>query len=144
NVDTFMGEEDDEGDDRVTTLDEEIEGFEDADADDETDALPIEEPDESTGDSEEEDEEDAEQTIDPTLLKEKPEGLEVLLVRIEGHAKELDDFMEFLQLIEREERISFVSSLEFAQPTKDDISFSDNPRIALSFEAELTTFYYPE
>jgi len=117
----FMEEETAEG----ASIDEEIEGL--ADIDDESDGSEDEEP-----------------TIDPDIINEKPEGLEIFIVKVKGYSKNFEDFIDFLEAIEQEERISFVSQLKFVQPTKDDINFSEYPFIALSFEAELTTFYYPD
>lgn len=97
-----------------------------------------EESSETDGDEEEE------LTIDPVIINEKPEELEVLTVRVEGASKDFDDFIDLLKGIEDQERISIVSKLEFNKPTEDEILFSDNPFIALSFTAELTTFYYPD
>lgn len=103
----------------------------------------FEESDQDENADEEDGEVEDELTIDPAILNEKPEELEVLTVRVEGASQDFDDFIDLLKAIEDQERISIVSKLDFNKPTEDDISFSDKP-IALFFTAELTTFYYPD
>jgi len=88
--------------------------------------------------------ETSEPVIDEEIINERPEGLEVIVVNVTGHAKEYEHFIKLLEAIESEERISLVSRINFSQPTDDDITFSDNPNIALSFNIDLTTFYYPD
>ncbi len=92
----------------------------------------------------EETEEDTELTVDPVLLNEKPEQLQVLTVKIEGMSPDFDQFIELLKIIESQERISIVTSLHFTKPTEQDLYFSDDPSELIPFEAELTTFYFAE
>lgn len=82
-------------------------------------------------------------TIDPVIINEKPEELQVLTARVTGASKDFDDFIDLIKVIEEQERISIISTLSFNKPTKDDLLFAEDPFIALSFTAELTTFYYP-
>src|SRR5690606_37879336 len=92
----------------------------------------------------EETEEDTELTVDPVLLNEKPEQLQVLTVKIEGMSPNFDQFIELLKIIESYERISIVTSLHFTKPTEEDLHFSNDPSELIPFEAELTTFYFAE
>lgn len=123
---------------------EDDEAFEEAETDeDELDEIDDELEEEEANEDDEESEEDNDVVIDEELINERPDGLEVIVVNITGHAKKYGDLIDLLEAIEAEERISFVSRINFSQPTADDITFSDNPNIALSFTIDLTTFYYP-
>lgn len=93
---------------------------------------------------EKETDEETEVTIDPELLKEKPEQLQVLTVRIEAMSPDFDKFIELLKIIESNERISIVTNLHFTKPTEQDLYFADNPSDIIPFEAELTTFYFAD
>ena len=93
---------------------------------------------------ESEDEENAEEIqIDPVILDEKPEELQIITVKVTAASPEFEDFIELLKAIENQERISIVSKLKFIKPTEYDLYFEDLPT-AIAFEAELTTFYYAE
>lgn len=96
---------------------------------------------ESLDSEDEEKEEDVQ--IDPAILDEKPEDLQIFTVKVTAASPEFDDFIELLKAIENQERISIVSKLKFIKPTEYDLYFEDLPT-AISVEAELTTFYYPE
>jgi len=98
--------------------------------------------DEATDETEEE--EETAPTIDPAILNEKPENLQVMTVKITAVSPDYDDFIELLKVIENEERISVVTNLHFLQPTEVDKYFADDPLKTIPFEAELTTFYYTE
>lgn len=87
---------------------------------------------------------DAEVSVDPELLNEKPEQLQVLTVRIEGLSPNFDQFIDLLEIIESHERISIVTSLHFTKPTEEEMYFTDDPSELIPFEAELTTFYFAE
>src|SRR5699024_10000635 len=95
-------------------------------------------------DEESEEEEATAPTIDPAILSEKPEELHVMTVRISALSPDFDEFIELLKLIESNERISIVTSLNFTKPTEQDIFFEDNPLETIPFDAEITTFYYKE
>lgn len=82
-------------------------------------------------------------TIDPEIINEKPDDLQVMTVRLTAASPEFEDFVELLEVIENQERISIVSKLKFLKPTEYDLYFEDI-QTAIAFEAELTTFYYPE
>lgn len=94
--------------------------------------------------NDEEAEEEVEVTIDPELLKEKPEQLQVMTIRVSAVVPDFDELIELLKIIESSERLSIVTSLNFTKPTEQDLYFSDNPSSTIPFEAELTTFYYKE
>lgn len=89
-------------------------------------------------------EESTEPTIDPTILNEKPEELQVMTVKINAISPDFDELIELLKIIESNERISIVTSLQFSKPTEQDLYFADDPSNVIQFEAELTTFYYVE
>src|SRR5690625_2509631 len=117
------------------------------DVEDELAETELAEDEEESGDKEAESDDETETSepvMDEEIINERPEGLEVIVVNITGHAKEYKHFIKLLETIESEERISLVSRINFSQPTDDDLTFSDNPNIALSFNIDLTTFYYPE
>lgn len=97
-----------------------------------------------TMDADEAEEEATEPEIDPAILNEKPEDLHVMTVRISALSPNFDEFIELLKLIESNDRISIVTSLEFSKPTEEDIYFSNNPAERISFDAEITTFYYKQ
>lgn len=97
-----------------------------------------------TMDADEAEEEATESEIDPAILNEKPEDLHVMTVRISALSPNFDEFIELLKLIESNDRISIVTSLEFSKPTEEDIYFSNNPAERISFDAEITTFYYKQ
>lgn len=103
---------------------------------------------ESDVNEEESDEEDETEentvTPDPQLLNEKPDQLQVLTVSIEAISPNFDELIELLKLIENNQRISIVTSLEFTKPAEEAIYFSDDPTDIIPFEAVLTTFYYQE
>lgn len=94
--------------------------------------------------NDEEAEEEVEVTVDPELLKEKPEQLQVMTVRIEAVSPDFEQFIELLKIIENNERISIVTNLHFTKPTEQDLYFTDEPSKIIPFEAELTTFYYAD
>lgn len=79
--------------------------------------------------------------IDPEILKEKPENLQVMTVKITAHSPDFNEFITFLETIENEERISIVTNLKLKKPTERDIYFEEY-ETALGFEIELTTFYF--
>lgn len=107
-----------------------------------------EENDSDQSEEEEEAEESSESseppTIDPAILNEKPDDLQVMTVKVTGISPTYDDFVELLQAIEESERISIVSNLNFIQPTELDLYFEEDPLETIPFEVELTTFYYDE
>ncbi len=98
-------------------------------------------PQENTVDEEREEEE---VQIDPVILAEKPEALQLIIVRIEAASPNFDDFIALLKEIEKQERISIVSTLTFKKPTEYETVFPTKPAETIHFEAELTTFYYTE
>src|SRR5690625_5083 len=105
--------------------------------------------DEVTDDDEASDEEEAEEedtsnepTLEPTFIFEKPEGLQDISVRFTAASPSLEDFVNFLKAIEQSERLSIVSQLRFNHPTEHDEYFADEPQTDITFEIELTTFYY--
>jgi len=73
---------------------------------------------------------------DSTLVRERPEGLEVITVRISAISPNYDAFIQLLEIIENQERITIISKLKYDAQGKDK-------KGAIPFEAELTTFYYP-
>lgn len=81
-------------------------------------------------------------TIDPELLKEIPENLHIITVRVVATSPTYSDFIELLEVIEDTERISIVTGLTFTQPTENDEYFVEDYDWGISFIAELTTFYY--
>lgn len=87
---------------------------------------------------------DEEMTLEPTFIFEKPEGLEAISVRVVAASPSYDEFIEFLKAIEQQERLSIVSQLRFDHPTEDDEYFADEPKEDITFEIELTTFYYED
>lgn len=98
--------------------------------------------------NEDSDEENDEKPIeaDPILMKEKPESLEVLVVRISAKSPTFDDFLDLIEVIENQDRISIVSNLNFTSPDEEKTFREEDEVLAemIEFQAELTTFYYPE
>lgn len=94
--------------------------------------------------AETESEETSQPTIDPVLLNEKPEQLQVMTVRISAVSPDFDQLIELLKIIENNERISIVTKLDFTKQTEMDLYFAEDPSSTIPFEAELTTFYYAE
>lgn len=123
-----------------------IDAVEEEDAESEETADGNNEADENTDadDDEVSPEITTEVTIDPTILNEKPEGLEVMTVRISVVSANFDEFIELLKVIENDNRISIVTNLQFTKPAENELYFEDDPSKVVSFEAELTTFYYTD
>src|SRR5690625_97717 len=100
-----------------------------------------------TNEEESEDNEDNEEEVDfepdPIIIQEKPDGLEVMTVRVSAKSPTFDDFIELLEVIERQERVSIVSRVQFTSPTGFDEVFADELEEDIPFEIELTTFYFP-
>ena len=97
-----------------------------------------------TDDENEGEETEDEINVNPEILSEKPEQLEVMTVRLVAVAPNFEDFIKLLKVIENEERISIVTNLRFNKPTAEDTFILDEPLDMIPFEAELTTFYYAE
>lgn len=83
-----------------------------------------------------------EPVIDQEIIKEKPEDLQVMTVKITAISPDYNEFIELLETIENEKRISIVSKLHFLHPTEFETVFAEEQLKSISFEAELTTFYY--
>lgn len=111
--------------------DEEEQTADEAEDDDETEDL---------GDEVDSEQEDL--TIDAEILEEKPESLHVMTVRLTASSPSYDDFINLLETIEEHERVSIVTNLNFTQPTETDEYFTDDFTETITFNAELTTFYY--
>lgn len=92
----------------------------------------------------ENDESEDEINVDPVILNEKPEELQIITVKLTAISPDFEDFIKLLELIENDERISIVTNLQFNKLTEDDIFLVENPLDIIPFEAELTTFYYAE
>lgn len=127
-------------DSNLETIEEEPVTEEEVEPIDETEELNDDTDEES--DEEENEEEQEAPTIDPTILREKPEDLQVMTVRVTAISPDYDDFINVLKFVEDEERISIVTRLHFTQPTETDLSFEQDPSKVIPFEIELTTFYY--
>lgn len=92
----------------------------------------------------ENDESEDEINVDPVILNEKPEELQIITVKLTAISPDFENFIKLLELIENDERISIVTNLQFNKLTEDDIFLVENPLDIIPFEAELTTFYYAE
>lgn len=144
-IETDQLEEDEEDESRITDLDDEIEDRMDSTSDEvtEVDATPeVTEEDEEAESAEDEDEKTP--TIDPAILSEKPENLHVMTVNLNVTSPNFEEFIELLKLIESNERISIVTSLQFTKPTEEEIYFADIPLEEIPFTAQIATFYYSE
>lgn len=96
-------------------------------------------------DSQNEDESEVgEVVVDPVIMNEKPEELQEMTVKLTAISPDFKEFIEFLKVIENQERISIVTKLYFLRPTEVDTFFAENPLETVPFEVELTTFYYAE
>ena len=73
-----------------------------------------------TDDENEGEETEDEINVNPEILSEKPEQLEVMTVRLVAVAPNFEDFIKLLKVIENEERISIVTNLRFNKPTEED------------------------
>ncbi|HLR42321.1 MAG TPA: hypothetical protein VK067_03645 [Pseudogracilibacillus sp.] len=111
---------------------------------DEEESDTNEESDETEEESDEEEtetDEDDTPTIDPVILQEKPEQLQVMTVSMTAQSPSYKDFLALIETIEDMERISIVTNLHFSQPSEED-EFIEDPMNTVPFEAEITTFYY--
>lgn len=129
-------DESEQSEDTSSTETEEVAAEVEAEADD-SDA-------EATEEASTNEEESNVSAPDPELMNEKPAELQVMTIRISAISPNFEEIIELLKIIESNERISVVTSLEFTKPTETDIYFSENPSDIIPFEAELTTFYYAE
>lgn len=109
------------------------------DEEDELDESKQDEKDATTDDVEDSEENT---TLEPTFIFEKPEGLQAISVRIVAASPSFEEFINFLKAIEQKERLSIVSQLRFNHSTEYDQYFADDPQTDITFEIELTTFYY--
>src|SRR5699024_314002 len=111
---------------------------------DEEESDTNEESDETEEESDEEEtetDEDDTPTIDPVILQEKPEQLQVMTVSMTAQSPSYKDFLALIETIEDMERISIVTNLHFSQPREED-EFIEDPMNIVPFEAEIITFYY--
>ncbi|MBO1003381.1 hypothetical protein ACFSKI_22215 [Pseudogracilibacillus auburnensis] len=83
-------------------------------------------------------------TIDPTILKEMPENLQIMTVKVTAASPDFEELIHLIKAIEKQERISIVSKLEFFKPAEFEAYFLDELEEMILFEVELTTFYYTE
>lgn len=83
-----------------------------------------------------------ESSIDQDMLNEKPEELHVITVKVIAISADFDNFLDLLQEIEDNERISVITNLTFTKPAENNDYFAENPLEVIPFEIELTTFYY--
>lgn len=88
-----------------------------------------------------EESEDGTPTIDPVILQEKPDQLQVMTVSMTGRSQSYNDFLALIEMIEDMERISIVTNVHFTQPVEED-EFIEDPMNTVPFQAEITTFYY--
>lgn len=87
---------------------------------------------------------DEQLTVDTQIITDKPDGLQVMTVKLVAASPNFDKFISLLETIENQERISIVSKLTINKPTETDLLFVEDPLKSIFFEAELTTFYYAE
>lgn len=88
-------------------------------------------------------EEDIEAIEERQIVREKPEGLEVLIVRVEATSPDYNSFIQLLEEIEELERISIITNLKYDAASEKDQFEDEVDEDAISFNIELTTFYYP-
>lgn len=104
-------------------------------------AEETEEVEEESDKEEAETDEDGTPTIDPVILQEKPDQLQVMTVSMTAQSPSYQDLLALIETIEDMERISIVTNLHFVQPSEED-EFIEEPMNTVPFEAEITTFYY--
>lgn len=83
-------------------------------------------------------------SLDPEFFSEMPANLHAMTLSLEVMSPDFDEFIKLLKLIEKNERISIVTSLQFKKPTEAEIYFEDDPIHEIAFRAEITTFYYDD
>lgn len=109
--------------------------------------IPIEEEEEVSAESDvfEEDSESIDEEsekVQPVILEEKPDNLQLLNVRIEFYSPNEESFNKFIKEIEQQERMMMISDLEFNQPTERELNFSADSDQSIEATIEVTTFYY--
>lgn len=84
-------------------------------------------------------------TPDPAIINEKPSSLQVIAVNITAKARNFEEFLNLIETIENQERISIVSNLTFTKPGEVAQITGAHvlDREMIEFTAQLTTFYYP-
>lgn len=72
----------------------------------------------------------------------KPEFLKVITAKMDVLSPDYDSFQEFLQELEKRERIMRVDKLKFEKPAEKDLL--DGSGETITFTIEATTFYYKQ
>lgn len=75
-----------------------------------------------------------------------PENIKQLTISLSVTSPDFEHFELFLKELEKLERLIRVNTLQFSQPTEQELMFpeQDEPVHEVSTEMELTTFYYVE
>lgn len=86
--------------------------------------------------------EEQEEQAPPFDFEGKPEELQVINISMKVLSTNYDHFQSFIQEIEKQERMMFVSHLNFNHPGEEQLLIEDPPIEEITFDVTLTTFYY--
>lgn len=93
--------------------------------------------------TEESSDESTKEDIEPAIdISNKPEALQPIIIDMEVAAPDHDHFQQFLTEIEKEERLTVVSTLEFEKPAEQELVRAEEPIEEVVFKIQLMTFYY--
>lgn len=73
---------------------------------------------------------------------EKPDKLHLVTAKLNVLSPDHEHFIQFLREIEKLERITRVDQLQVNKPTEQVLEFQENPNKTVSFNVDITTFYY--
>lgn len=96
---------------------------------------------EATGEADEMMEDLEEEQESAIEMAEMPEGLQPIIVTVEIRSPDYEHFQLFLQEIEKQERVMFVSNLEFEKPAERELIIEESSE-AITAALDITTFYY--
>lgn len=74
-------------------------------------------------------------------ISDKPEALQPIIVELEVASPNYKRFKQFLTEVEKQERITVVSTLEFEKPGEEELIKAETPSKIMTFKVQLMTFY---
>lgn len=90
------------------------------------------------------DEENTEELKDIFQFEDKPDNMHLITARINVASPNYKAFQRFLKEVEKQERIMFISKLEFIKPAEKELIIEDDSNETIMFSADITTFYHEE
>lgn len=101
---------------------------------------PAHQSDDANENDEENDAED--KKVKPAIdISDKPEALQPIIVELEVASPNYKRFKQFLTEVEKQERITVVSTLEFEKPGEEELIKAETPSKIMTFKVQLMTFY---